>query len=42
MLSKAVLMTGSVNKPTDVFNFGFSPKEQIKLLDSCQDALIKE
>jgi len=35
-------MTGSVNKPTNVFNFGFSHKEKIKLLDSCQDALLKE
>ena len=41
-LSKTELMTGTIEKPVDVFNFGFSHEEQIKLVHSCQDALLKE
>ena len=36
------MMAGSVDKPEDVFNFGFAHEEQIKLVHSCQDALLKE
>ena len=42
ILSKTVMMAGSVDKPEDVFNFGFAHEEQIKLVHSCQDALLKE
>jgi hypothetical protein len=41
-LSKTELMTGTIGKPVDIFNFGFSHEEQIKLVHSCQDALLKE
>lgn len=41
-LSKTVMKTGSIDKPEDVFNFGFLHEEQIELLHSCQDALLKE
>ena len=40
--SKTVMMAGSIDKPEDVFNFGFAHEDQIKLVHSCQDALLKE
>ncbi len=42
VLSKTVMMAGSVEKPEDVFNFGFAHEEQVKLVHSCQEALLKE
>lgn len=42
ILSKTVMMAGSIDKPEDVFNFGFAHEDQIKLVHSCQDALLKE
>ena len=36
------MMAGSIDKPEYVFNFGFAHKEQIKLVHSCQDALLNE
>ena len=42
VLSKTVVMAGSIEKPEDVFNFGFAHEEQVKLVHSCQDALLKE
>ena len=42
VLSKTVMMEGLVEKPGDVFNFGFAHEEQVKLVYSCQDALLKE
>lgn len=42
ILSKTVLMSGSIEKPVDVFNFGLSHEGQIKLLHAGQDALLKE
>ena len=42
VLSKTVMMAGSIEKPSDVFNFGFAHLEQVKLVHSCQDALFKE
>jgi hypothetical protein len=41
-VSQTVVMSGLLEKPVDVFNFGLSHEEQIKLLQSCQDALLKE
>ncbi len=35
------MIAGSIDKPEDVFNFGFAHLEQIKLVLSCQDALLK-
>ncbi len=29
------MMTGSIDKPEDVFNFGFAHEDQIKLVHSC-------
>ena len=42
VLSKTVMMAGSIEKPEDLFNFGFAHEEQVKLVHSCQDALLKE
>ena len=42
VLSKSVMMTGSIDKPIDVFNFGLGHEEQIKLVHSCQDAVLNE
>ena len=42
VLSKTVMMAGSIEKPEDVFNFGFAHEEQVKLVHSCQEALLKE
>ena len=36
------MMAGSIEKPEDVFNFGLAHEEQVKLVHSCQDALLKE
>jgi hypothetical protein len=33
-LSKTVVMAGSVEKPEDIFNFGFAHEEQVKLVYS--------
>ena len=35
ILSKTVMMAGSIDKPEDVFNFGFAHEDQIKLVHSC-------
>jgi len=42
VVTKTVVMSGSVDKPVDVFNFGLSHEDQIKLLQSCQGALLQE
>lgn len=42
VLSKTVMASGSIETPEDVFNFGFTHEEQVKLVHSCQDALLKE
>jgi len=42
VLPKTVMMAGSMEKPEYVFNFGFAHEEQVKLVHSCQDALLKE
>ena len=42
VLSKTIMMAGSIEKPEDVFNFGLAHEEQVKLVHSCQDALLKE
>lgn len=42
ILSKTVMMSGSIDKPEDVFNFGFAHEDKIKLVHSCPDALLKE
>lgn len=42
ILSKTVLMSGLIERPVDVFNFGLSHEEQIKWLHAGQDALLKE
>lgn len=42
VLSKTVIMEGSIKKPEDLFDFGFSHEQQVKLLHSCQDSLLKE
>lgn len=36
------MASGSIETPEDVFNFGFTHEEQVKLVHSCQDALLKE
>jgi len=41
-VSKTVIMSGLVEKPVDVFNFGLSHEAQIQLLQASQDALLKE
>lgn len=41
LLSKTVMMSGLVDKPSDIFNFGMSHKEQIHLIQSGQDALLE-
>ena len=42
ILSKKVMMAGRIKTPEDIFNFGFAHEDQIKLVHSCQDALLKE
>ena len=42
VLSKTIMMAGSIEKPEDVFNFGLAHEEQVKLVHSCQDALLIE
>jgi len=42
VLSKTEMMAGSVEKPEDIFNFGLAHEEQVKLVHSCQEALLKE
>lgn len=41
-LSKTIIANGSINLPTDIFSFGFSHEEQIQLVQSGQDELLKE
>ena len=41
VISKTALLSGNVEKPIDVFNFGLSHEGQIKLLHAGQDALLK-
>ena len=40
--SKEIIMNGLIEKPVDVFNFGLSHGDQIKLLHDCLDAFLKE
>ena len=35
-------MEGLIEKPEDVFNFGINHEEQVNLVHTCQDALLKE
>ena len=42
VLSKTVMMEGLIEKPEDVFNFGINHEEQVNLVHTCQDALLKE
>ena len=36
------MVAGSIEKPEDVFNFGLAHEEQVKLVQSCQETLLKE
>ncbi|MBK7002917.1 MAG: hypothetical protein IPH35_24140 [Rhodoferax sp.] len=40
--SKEIIMNGLIEKPVDVFNFGLSHGDQIKLVHDCLDAFLKE
>ena len=42
IVSKTVLMDSTIDKPVDVFNFGLSHEDQIKLIHAAQDRLLKE
>lgn len=42
LLSKETMGGGTIEKLEDIFNFGFSHEEQVKLVQSCQEALLKE
>jgi len=41
-LSSNVITSGSIEGPVDIFNFGFSHEDQIKILQGSQDSLLKE
>ena len=41
-LSSTVITSGSIERPVDIFNFGFSHEDQIKILQGSQDSLLKE
>lgn len=41
-LSKTVVMSGFIEKPVDVFNFGLEHQTQIELVHACQNALLQE
>ena len=41
-ISQTVIMSGTVERPVDVFNFGLSHVAQIQLLHGGQDTLLKE
>jgi len=41
-VSRSVLMEGEIKKPEDIFSFGLCHADQIKLIQSSQDHLLKE
>ena len=41
-LSRSILADGSIDMPTDIFSFGFSHEEQIKLIKASQNELLNE
>jgi len=41
-LSSTVITSGSIERPVDIFNFGFSHEDQIKILQGSQDSLLQE
>lgn len=40
--SSTVITSGSIERPVDIFNFGFSHEDQIKILQGSQDSLLQE
>jgi hypothetical protein len=41
-LDSTVIANGSIERPVDIFNFGFSHEDQIKILQGSQDSLLQE